>query len=300
MNIRFIEAFLWVAKLQSFRAAAEKLNVSQATISSRISSLEIEFECRLFDREKREVTLTNQGCLLLDKAERLLMAENSLIDCFKNNTDIVRNVRIGVIEAVVHTWFGDFISELKRTYPNIEFELTTETTVHLKSLFAKGALDIIIQTDPVLDSSVINTKVEPLDIRWVCYKNSSFANKMVSLNDIANTEIITFTRDSSPHLNVVSIFKKARLKPLKVHCISSISIINQLVQKDFGIATLPIAAFKEELKQGELILIQGVEPPAKLQLIISWQNLSDGAMNTNIVEVAKSVSKAFSERNALQ
>ncbi len=299
MNIRFIEAFLWVAKLQSFRAAAEKLNVSQATISSRISSVETEFECRLFDRDKREITLTNQGSLLLDKAERLLMAESSLIDCLKNHTDIVRNVRIGVIESVVHTWFGAFISQLKLTYPNIEFELTTETTVHLKSLFNKGALDIIIQTDPILDSSVINTEVEPLDFRWVCCEGSAFAHKEVQLTDIANTEIMTFTRGSLPHLNVVSMFQEARLKPLKVHCISSIAIISQLVQQGFGVATLPTAAIVKDLEQGKLILLKGVKPPAPLRLIISWQNLSDGAMNTNIVEVAKSISKAFSQENTL-
>lgn len=111
MNIRFIEAFIWVAKLHSFRAAAEKLNVSQATISSRISSIEIEFDCRLFDREHNDVVLTNKGSLLLEKAERLLTSEQDLLDSLKYHTDIVRNIRIGVIESIVHTWLSDFLTQ---------------------------------------------------------------------------------------------------------------------------------------------------------------------------------------------
>ncbi len=40
MNVRFLEAFVWVARLGSFRAAADKLHTTQAGISSRIATLE--------------------------------------------------------------------------------------------------------------------------------------------------------------------------------------------------------------------------------------------------------------------
>jgi len=43
MNLRFIEAFVWVARLRSFTAAAEKLYTTQAAISARIATLEDDF-----------------------------------------------------------------------------------------------------------------------------------------------------------------------------------------------------------------------------------------------------------------
>lgn len=295
MNIRFVEAFIWVAKLHSFRAAAEKLNVSQATISSRISSIELEFDCRLFDREHNDVVLTNKGSLLLEKAERLLTAEQDLLDSLKHHTDIVRNIRIGVIESIVHTWLSDFLSQLKFLYPNIEFELTAEPTVHLHSLFAKGALDIIIQTDKVLDSSVVNTKLDPLEIVWVCQKNSPLAHRTVSLLEISELEVITFTRGSHPHLAVSTMFAKESLKPKQIHCVTSLSVINDLVQKGLGVATLPIAAITEELKQGQLILLKGLESPPPLTLYICWQNMTDGKMKSSIVELATNVAQEFTK-----
>nr|WP_286298852.1 LysR family transcriptional regulator [Aminobacter sp. SS-2016] len=42
MNLRFVETFVWVARLGSFRAAADRLNATQAAVSNRIASLEAE------------------------------------------------------------------------------------------------------------------------------------------------------------------------------------------------------------------------------------------------------------------
>ena len=39
MNIRFLETFVWLAKLENFRLTAEKLHTTQAAVSSRIASL---------------------------------------------------------------------------------------------------------------------------------------------------------------------------------------------------------------------------------------------------------------------
>jgi DNA-binding transcriptional LysR family regulator len=299
MNIRFVEAFIWVARLKSFRAAAKKLNVSQATISSRISSIETEFDCRLFDREKNDVVLTNKGYLLLDKAERLLHSEQDLLESLKHHNSIARNIRIGVIESIVHTWLGDFLTQLKSLYPNIEFELTAEPTMHLQALFAKGSLDIIIQTDPVLDSTVVNTVLTPLEIGWVCHRDSPLAHRMISFDEIAELEIITFTRDSQPHLAVSSMFEKKGLKPKQIHCVTSISIISHLVQEGLGVATLPIAAISKEIERGDLVVLQGLDSPPMLSLNASWQNLTDGKMKGAIVELAQSVSHSFAEHASM-
>jgi len=58
MNTRFLEAFVWAVRLGSIRGAAERLNMTQAASSSRITSLEDEFGQRLFDRDARKIRLT--------------------------------------------------------------------------------------------------------------------------------------------------------------------------------------------------------------------------------------------------
>ena len=83
MNIKFLEAFVWVARLQSFKAAAEKLHTTQAGISGRIATLEEQFGSRLFERERRGVSLTFNGSELLPYAERMLSLEKEMMEKMK-------------------------------------------------------------------------------------------------------------------------------------------------------------------------------------------------------------------------
>ena len=72
MNLRFLETFVWVARLKSFRLTAEKLFSTQASISSRIAALEDELGTRLFLRDSKGVSLTPEGQKVLEYAERMI------------------------------------------------------------------------------------------------------------------------------------------------------------------------------------------------------------------------------------
>jgi len=67
-----LQAFVNVAEKQSFSVAAESMHLTQPAISKRISSLESELECRLFDRIGRQTQLTEAGRALLPRAQKIL------------------------------------------------------------------------------------------------------------------------------------------------------------------------------------------------------------------------------------
>lgn len=78
MNLKFLETFVWVARLKSFRLTAEKLFSTQASISSRIAVLEDELGVKLFVRDSRGVTLTPEGDKVLAYAERMMDTMHAL------------------------------------------------------------------------------------------------------------------------------------------------------------------------------------------------------------------------------
>ena len=78
MNLRFLDTFVWVARLGSFRLTAEKLSTTQAAISSRIAVLESELGVQLFLRDSRGVSLTAEGHRVLGYAERMLATQREL------------------------------------------------------------------------------------------------------------------------------------------------------------------------------------------------------------------------------
>lgn len=72
LDSRKLLAFSTLARLGSFTLAARELFITQSAVSHAIKSLEVELECRLFDRLGRSVKLTPAGHQLLEHAHRIL------------------------------------------------------------------------------------------------------------------------------------------------------------------------------------------------------------------------------------
>ena len=72
MNLKQLEAFVQVAEGGSFSKAAKELFLTQPTISSHISSLERELNARLFVRNTKEVSLSEDGIKLYKYAKQML------------------------------------------------------------------------------------------------------------------------------------------------------------------------------------------------------------------------------------
>jgi DNA-binding transcriptional LysR family regulator len=68
-----------------------------------------------------------------------------------------------------------------------------------------------------------------------------------TLQDLAQMEILTFQRGSQPHVSLVDQFARAEVTPKRIHTISSISAMAQLIQGGFGVATLPLEAVNNRL-----------------------------------------------------
>jgi len=293
MNIRFLEAFIWVARLKGFRAAAEKLNVSQATISSRISTLEAELDCKLFDRTRNEINISDKGLMLLEDAERVLAAERTLKSNMAGCIELVGRLRIGAIESVVHTWLGSFLAKITKKYPQLEFELTIEPSPSLQNLFAKGALDLILQTDSILDEGVNNTPLSELEMVWVGRFDNQITEKEVTLSEIGQQQIITFARGSQPHLSMLTQFAERDIKPPQIHCITSISAINVLVAQGLGVATVPAKALESEPLDERIVIVKTPDAPRPLKLVACWHRHSTNSAIEDIIFLAKEASISY-------
>lgn len=72
MNLKALRYFLTVAEQGSFTAAAKRLNIAQPAVSMAIRKLEDELELTLFHRTERQITLTDEGRVLLPHARQIL------------------------------------------------------------------------------------------------------------------------------------------------------------------------------------------------------------------------------------
>src|SRR5436309_2511550 len=140
MNVRFLETFIWLAKLRNFRMTAEKLHTTQASVSNRIATLEQDFGVRLFNRTSLGVSLTQEGTKALVYAERILRLAQQMERDISDNTVVMGTIRIGVIDTIVHSWLPQFLERIHQLYPRIMIELTSDTSIQLSDQLLKGKL----------------------------------------------------------------------------------------------------------------------------------------------------------------
>ncbi|MDP9708360.1 UNVERIFIED_ORG: DNA-binding transcriptional LysR family regulator [Pseudomonas fluorescens] len=271
MNLKFLETFVWVARLKSFRLTADKLFTTQASISSRIAVLEGELGVKLFLRDSRGVSLTPEGLKVLDYAEQMLDTMQALKQSIETRSSKVGRVRIGVMDTVIHTWLSPLVAQMTDLYPRVEIELVADTSLNLCDQLQKGFLDLILQTDLVRQESVRSLELASHPIGWIVASHSIYNRDYQSLADLAQERIITYSKNSRPHQDILALMQTQGVLAPRLNCVNSVSAITRLLRDGFGIGALPPVLVAEELARGELTLLDIEQRPPNLQVVVSWR-----------------------------
>jgi len=271
MNLKFLETFVWVARLKSFRLTADKLFTTQASISSRIAVLEGELGVKLFLRDSRGVSLTPDGLKVLDYAEQMLDTMQSLKQSIEAPSSKVGRIRIGVMDTVIHTWLSPLVTEIMDGYPLVEIELVADTSLNLCDQLQKGFLDLALQTDLLHQESIRSLELASHPVGWIVASHSIYNREYASVAELARERIITYSKNSLPHQDVLSLMQANGVLTPRLNCVNSVSAITRLLRDGFGIGALPPVLVSEELARGELTLLPIEQRPPNLQVVVSWR-----------------------------
>ena len=262
MNLRFVEAFYWVAQLKSVSRAAEKLFLTQSAMSARIAALEEELGTLLLDRRDKRFRLTVAGSRFVGYAQKMLELQREVKAEMGAGQPQAASLRLGAIESVLHSWLIPWIEQLRASQPGLELELTVETTPVLMDQVQRGALDVAFAALPASGDGV---RSKALDAMAMCFvgQAAKHRKRRYTLAELVQDELLTFQRGSQPHVALLDAIRQSGLEAKRVHAISSISAMAQLVQGGFGVATLPRAAAERLVTvQGLRILqVDAVLPP---------------------------------------
>ncbi len=261
MNLRFVEAFYWVASLKSISRAAEKLYLTQSAMSARVAALEEELGVLLLDRRDKQFRLTVAGSRFVTYAQKLLELQREVKAEMGSGQALAASLRIGAIESVLHSWLIPWIEKLRVEQPGLELELTVETTPVLMDQVQRGAQDIVFAALPAGGEGVRTKALQPMPMCFVG-QASVHRKRAYTLTDLAKGELLTFQRGSQPHVALLDALRQANVENKRIHTISSISAMAQLVQGGFGVATLPQAAAERLVDvQGLRVLKCNVQLP---------------------------------------
>ncbi|MCP1443976.1 DNA-binding transcriptional LysR family regulator [Pseudomonas sp. GGS8] len=271
MNLKFLETFVWVARLKSFRLTADKLFTTQASISSRIAVLESELGVKLFLRDSRGVSLTPEGLKVLEYAEQMMETMQSLKQSIETRSSKAGRVRIGVMDTVIHTWLSPLVAQMMDHYPLVEIELVADTALNLCDQLQKGFLDLILQTDLLRQESVRSLELASHPMGWIVASHSIYNREYSGVADLARERIITYSKNSRPHQDILSLMQANGVMAPRLNCVNSVSALTRLLRDGFGIGALSPVLVAEELARGELTLLAIDQRPANLPVVVSWR-----------------------------
>lgn len=150
MNFKQLEAFIWVAELQSFTKASRQLYMSQPAVSFQIKALEENLQVSLFQRGDKKVILTEAGRLLYPEAKQLLRHYNRI----KAGLDDLKGLKTGHLVVGASTIPGEYllpilIGGFKEKYPGIKITLKVSGSGQVGRWVREREIDFGITGAPV-------------------------------------------------------------------------------------------------------------------------------------------------------
>lgn len=137
-----------VCQLRSFSKAAEKLYISQPSLSATIKKLEKELGFKIFDRSKTPVALTPEGQIYYEYLEETIKSEAETLRRIKTlKKPVTQRLSVGGSNYISHILLPRICGEFAVKFPDTEIRLDMGQTTSARNLYEKladGALDIMI------------------------------------------------------------------------------------------------------------------------------------------------------------
>lgn len=256
MRLRNIDTFYWIATLGSFRAAAEKLNITQPAISARIQMLEQDLGTEVFLREVRNAELTPMGRRLMPLAERYMTLEQDILAAFSAHSPIEQTIRLGASETIASTWLPDFLSGLRTARQGLSFDLTVDSTDNLRNALVAREIDIAVLMGPVAEVSVTNQDLCGFEMIFAAAPRVAAQHDIWNHEDIARQTLLTFALSTKPSRHIREMLLPHAKGRLDMTTSSSLGALIRLALSGFGVCAIPKAVIASDLDAGHLIQLR--------------------------------------------
>lgn len=270
MDIKHLQYFIEVAKVNSFSKAAENLFITQPTISKMVKNLENELGVTLFDRSRKKLCLTDVGTVILEQAELIDIAFRNLEIALENLVELKKgHIRIGLPPIFDAKLFPKLMSLFHEKYPEITFQLVEDGSKKIEESVENCQLDIGVIVLPTNDSIFHSFPFLKEDLKLVIHHSHPLAEQNeIQLADLRHESFILFNKDFVLNDRIISACIGVGFEPHIISESSQWSFIEEMVASKLGVSLLPESICKQLGNQVKTVRI--IEPSIHWHLAIIW------------------------------
>ena len=245
MNYNTLRYFVVLAETEHYTQAAQKLFISQPSLSYAISNLEKELGVPLFEKSGRNIKLTRYGTILYNNAAvGMKMIEDGfqLIQQFSSNH--TRNINFAFLFVLGRSMIPQLISRFKcsEEYSDIYFALSQNNTKVILDNIRNGTYDLGICTYVSNAPDILFTPILHHELVLIVPENHLLASRTeIRIPDILDYPLISYNSSCSETRQLIdSLFRPfSDKKPNIVYECEEETTIAALVEKNCGIAVVP-------------------------------------------------------------
>jgi DNA-binding transcriptional LysR family regulator len=251
-----LKVFRTVARQLNFRRAAEELRLTQPAITAQIKALEEELGTSLFDRAGGHVSLTTQGTILLEYADRLhLLAGEALQALAAASGKTAGPLAIGASQTIGQYLLPNLLAGFLLLHPNITISTIGGNTEEVLAQLIAHHVDIALIEGPTMRSDV---KTEPFledHMVLVVPAGHAWADATVSLSELQSAPLLTREQGSGSRRVVESALEEAGVKTKTLEyrlTFDSTEGLLSAVEAGLGVAFVSRWAVRNQLTLGTL------------------------------------------------
>ena len=261
MTTQQLTYVLAVADCQSFSKAAEKLYVTQPSLSQYIHSIEKQLGVQLFDRSSSPIRLTDAGELYASWARKLLMMEEEMNNALSDLMGVQTGaVRIGASPFRVRCLLARSIAAFHERYPDVKLNIIEADMRRLRELLSSGEIEYAIGNGSFEEKS-IHTEVlaterlylavspknplcerlpKPLTANDICNATLDFLRaEPIDMQTVSDQEFVAANAGEYDRDSLAEVCRACGFTPRIGYAVQTIETVFSFVCANMGIALLP-------------------------------------------------------------
>jgi LysR family hydrogen peroxide-inducible transcriptional activator len=293
VTLRQLQYVVAVADARSFRRAAEACRVAQPSLSAQIGELEGALGLRLFERDRRRVLLTPAGEALVERARRVLLETEDLLEAGRRHTDpLAGTLRIGVIPTLGPYLLPEVDPALRKAFPGLTLVWVEDKTERLVQRVQHGELDAALLA---LEADLQDLEHEPIGRdRFLLAAPSGHplarGKGPVRVEQLSGEQVLLLDEGHCFRDQALTLCAKAGADEIGFRA-TSLSTLAQMAAAGSGITLLPEIAAPLENRNRLLALRPLCEPVPFRTIVLAFRKRS--GLHDALCAIAKHARSAF-------
>ncbi len=262
MYIDSLKVFSDLVETSSFSKSATINNITQSAVSQQVRSMETQFDCTLVERGRRNLSLTPEGTAFLKTCKSIVSIWNDFEGRLKEIKNVVEGeVRVASIYSIGLHELPARLKAFSEKNPHVKVRVEYHRAQDVYDMVETGKADLGLVAYPVKHAGLLFEVFDEDRLVLICNPNHPLASKKkITLSAIKGERFISFEADTPTRKVIDRSLRAAKVKVINAAEFDNVETVKRAVEIESGISIVPSYTVTEELKNGQLAVLE-IESP---------------------------------------